>query len=183
MKKLLAVLTLLIPFSSIGALINADWLNAGDNRAVLDTTTGLEWLDMKATNSYSYNEVIERLDSTFLGWRLATEFEVNQLMNINIPESIGLSGWDQFPDTPEMYNFRTVFGKYQGYSLMRYVPENWDPASDRVFAAGVRAETGSVYLDYDSGGADSQLWRQPLRFLAHNHFAVLELELSWLPIS
>lgn len=61
-------------------LVASDWLVAGDQRATLDTASGLEWLDLNETFGLSFNEVQSQLDSTFAGWRLPTAAEVDALM-------------------------------------------------------------------------------------------------------
>lgn len=54
------------------SFIKTDWQVAGDRKAVLDSTTGIEWLNLTQTNGLSVNQVISQLDTTFKGWRLPT---------------------------------------------------------------------------------------------------------------
>lgn len=63
-----------IPLSS-ASLINADYLNTGDNLAVLDQNTGLEWLDLSLTHGMSYTAALN-FDSNY---RYATNSEVEAL--------------------------------------------------------------------------------------------------------
>ncbi|VAW50964.1 hypothetical protein MNBD_GAMMA05-2541 [hydrothermal vent metagenome] len=74
----LTVSALALSTSVNAAIISADWLAADDNLITQDTSTGLEWLDLTATSSRSYNDVSAKLGSgdEFDGWRYATEADV-----------------------------------------------------------------------------------------------------------
>lgn len=56
--------------------VNTDLTTSGDKLAVLDTKTGLEWLNLKETYNNSYSDVTSRLSSDLEGWRYPTESEV-----------------------------------------------------------------------------------------------------------
>ena len=56
--------------------VNTDVTTSGDKLAVLDTKTGLEWLNLKETYNNSYSDVTSRLLSDLEGWRYPTESEV-----------------------------------------------------------------------------------------------------------
>ena len=73
-KALLTIATLSL-FSQLASatiigLTNADYLAAGDNRAVFDSNTGLTWLDLTETINVAYNDV------SIAGYRYATNDEV-----------------------------------------------------------------------------------------------------------
>lgn len=59
--------------------VEADAFTSGDKKAVLDTATGIEWLDFDVNNAVSFNEVLASLNTTYQGWRLPTETEVKGL--------------------------------------------------------------------------------------------------------
>jgi hypothetical protein len=62
---------------SMGAnasIIDSSLFVEGDNRATLDTDTGLEWLKLSETKGFSYNEILQEIayGGEFSGWRLPT---------------------------------------------------------------------------------------------------------------
>jgi hypothetical protein len=60
-------------------IVQADAFTTGDKNAVLETSTGLLWMDFGITNGKSLVEVESELSTTYQGWRLATEAEVKHL--------------------------------------------------------------------------------------------------------
>lgn len=62
-------------------IVQADAFTAGDKNAVMETSTGLLWMDFGITNGKSLVEVESELSTTYQGWRLATESEVKHLAN------------------------------------------------------------------------------------------------------
>jgi hypothetical protein len=54
-----------------------DWKVTGDEKASLDTETGIEWLHVSETEGMGAIEVISLLDTTYAGWRLPTADEVS----------------------------------------------------------------------------------------------------------
>jgi len=61
------------------ALIEADWQNTGDNLAVLDTSSQLEWLDLSETQNLTYDSVVNDLSTTYMGWRLPSVIELTAM--------------------------------------------------------------------------------------------------------
>ncbi len=70
-------LQLALPASS--ALITRDLLAAGDELLTFDTDTGLEWLDLTATQGLSYNQAEASSFVSVDGFRHATTVEVTAL--------------------------------------------------------------------------------------------------------
>jgi hypothetical protein len=66
---------------ALAALVDQDWQSPGDAQLLLDTSTGLLWLDHTPTMDISYNDVTGALGTggTFDGFRYATEAEVLHL--------------------------------------------------------------------------------------------------------
>ncbi len=60
-------------------IVQADAFDAGDNKAALETSTGLVWMDFGVNQHQSYSEVVSLLDSDYAGWRLPTAAEVDHL--------------------------------------------------------------------------------------------------------
>ncbi len=83
LKILLKSATTLLLFTSISAkalpIVEADAFTAGDNKAVLETATGLTWLDYGVNSDKSYNTVVSELNTVYAGWRLPTQAEVVNL--------------------------------------------------------------------------------------------------------
>jgi hypothetical protein len=65
---------------TVKELVSVNYKNNSDGLATLDTSTGLEWLDLTETDNMSISQVESLLGSTFSGWRLPTSDEVTQLM-------------------------------------------------------------------------------------------------------
>lgn len=75
---------LLLSVSAVGAhavIIDHDWKTVGDANVLLDTTTGLRWLDLSVTANVSHNKVVANLvtGGFYDGFRLATQAEVLML--------------------------------------------------------------------------------------------------------
>lgn len=85
-KKTVLASVLLLSLASLSAqaaFVETDWKNTNDKLATLDTTTGLEWLDLTQTGGKSINEVKLQLDTLYAGWRMPTYAEMQTLaMNL-----------------------------------------------------------------------------------------------------
>jgi hypothetical protein len=93
-RYLLVALTLTL--SSVTQALpiqQADAFTAGDNKATLETSTGLIWLDFGLTNNQTFGTTKSLLDSTYAGWRLPTQSEVIHLWNSLFGH---LPGWFSF---------------------------------------------------------------------------------------
>lgn len=70
----------LLSQQSNAALIDMDWNNPGDAALMLDTSSGLKWLDLSVTADQSYNDVTSQLQGgAYEGFRYATHLEVLSL--------------------------------------------------------------------------------------------------------
>jgi hypothetical protein len=58
------------PFTEIG-FFKVDYLTEGDNLLTLDTSTGIEWLNLNVTSMKSVTEVLA--DPLFSNWRIPTK--------------------------------------------------------------------------------------------------------------
>lgn len=65
------------------ALVERDWLTAGDGLITYDTATGLEWLDVPATMDIPYNDVIVAINALpeFSGFVFASRQQVERFFN------------------------------------------------------------------------------------------------------
>lgn len=112
------------------ALVEADW-QTGDQRAVLDTDTGLKWLDLAVTENIQYSAVVGMLNSTLSGWRLPTITEV-QTMFANFFPTLGGTG--------------SGAGSYSSASPVYSAAQSWE----NLFSTGASYKTG--YGMFDVGG-------------------------------
>lgn len=71
---------------------HTDWKAEGDQLAVVDTDTGLEWLKIDATLGRSYNDIVASLNDEFAGWRLPTNDEVTDMFNNMLGDPYGDQG-------------------------------------------------------------------------------------------
>lgn len=83
--KLFAYLSLVAASALFTATAQAefvytDWKSTGDKQAVLDTSTGVEWLRLSNTNKKSISTVLSELDTIYAGWRLPTNAEVSAMI-------------------------------------------------------------------------------------------------------
>lgn len=82
-KSIFKLLALTAVFASAASqalpIVQADAFAAGDNKASLQSSTGLVWMDYGVNNTKSFNQVVSELSSTYSGWRVATETEIKNL--------------------------------------------------------------------------------------------------------
>lgn len=127
LKKLASTLSFIALFISSTSqalpIVEADAFAAGDNKAIYDLSSDLTWMDFGVTNGKSVNQIISELSSTYLGWRLPTDAEVNNLWGKLFSES-----WEPFyaghhyssADTALVENIMNVFGyNYQEWNWPR----------------------------------------------------------------
>lgn len=78
--KSIAVISLLLATTTHALpIVQADAFSAGDNKAVLETSTGLVWMDFGVNNHQTYTEIENSLLTTYNGWRFATLTEIDHL--------------------------------------------------------------------------------------------------------
>jgi hypothetical protein len=68
---------------------DVSFLIEGDNKAALEIDTGLIWMDFGVNTGSTYSEVVNSLSTDYVGWRLPTLEEVDNLwMGLfgNLPE-------------------------------------------------------------------------------------------------
>jgi len=94
LRTTLAIALTCVVSSASAALVKTDWKNAGDNLAVLDSTTGVEWLNFSATKGMAYDNVVQLFDAgdQFAGWRVPTVVEVRDMVNILSTRGIYATG-------------------------------------------------------------------------------------------
>ena len=77
----LGIITSFFSYQSKATLIDKDWNTINDSALLLDTTTGLQWLDLSVTANQSYNEMQTHIQQggAYGGFRYATRDEVLHL--------------------------------------------------------------------------------------------------------
>jgi MYXO-CTERM domain-containing protein len=162
-----------VSFSNFASadLVEADWQSTGDNKAVLDTNSGLTWLDLTETHFYTRTELLNVLSGAFSGWRLPTANEVSSMIAEALPSLTATTGnfQDAFGGTPlfnEAVNFADLF--------------NSNPVSGDVIHYGVFDATG--YLGFSGAYVSEGFARAFNEFpgagtsadLSFSHFLVLD---------
>lgn len=84
MRKIITKLVACLALSTAATtqalpIVQADAFSVGDNKAALETGTGLVWMDFGVNQHYSYSQVVSKLNTEYLGWRLPTQSEVINL--------------------------------------------------------------------------------------------------------
>ncbi|RDH82473.1 MAG: hypothetical protein DIZ80_09280 [endosymbiont of Galathealinum brachiosum] len=84
-----------IPTITNAEIVSIDWKTSGDNLITLDTSSGLEWLDLTATSNRSYNTINSSFgeNQEFEGWRYATYSEVGTFWDAFGGDSNHYDGW------------------------------------------------------------------------------------------
>jgi hypothetical protein len=168
LKKIALISVLAL--SSVAAnaeFIKGDWETVNDNLSVIDTETGIEWLSLTETGGMSFNQVMTQLNTTFLGWRLPSADEVNQMMvsitpNVNYSSTF-ISG--AASNNQDAYDFLDAFGVTKGgfftKSYGKYINDNKSKyGNSDLFIAGAYTYSSGrgFYLNStDSGMDDSTL--------------------------
>jgi hypothetical protein len=97
---------LLLPLAARGELVEADLVpDSGDRLLTQDTRTGLEWLDLQATDGWSIAQALASPYATDDGFRVATAPEVDGLL-----ESAGVdpAAFDPLVPTPQSVAWNSV---------------------------------------------------------------------------
>lgn len=149
-----ALLLSIFSFASQAAWVSTDWKVAGDAKASLDESTGIEWLDLTQTDYKSIQEVQGLLSTTYAGWRFPTAQEVRAMMTSIVGTLVNFTGdadgliYKQGNMLPEVTAFRVLFGhtySTSGFSFAHISVGNYVDEQGRVVQAGVR------FSGYDKG--------------------------------
>lgn len=80
--KWLAIIALMLTTATANAAFQkTDWKAPGDALVAVDSDTGLEWLNLAATDNKSVAMVRSELATVYAGWRLPTNAEVAAMMS------------------------------------------------------------------------------------------------------
>jgi hypothetical protein len=108
---LATIITLSFSSLSQAAFVPTDVYAINDQKATLDSETGLEWLDLTETFDITYNTVVSELDTTYAGWRLPSAQEVMHMMGRYLSEKYSTT----VPTTLGT-NVKIASGAYNDYS-------------------------------------------------------------------
>lgn len=118
-------------------IVEADAFTPGDNKAALETSTGLVWMDFGVNSHLSYGHVGSLLTTDFAGWRFPTVAEVDHL-------------WTSlFGTLPEWNRFDPSIGSLASFSHTDYFNSIFN-----VFGQ----ESDTTYFTLDSDGNILESW-------------------------
>lgn len=141
LKNLASALTLIASLfagaSQALPIVEADAFSPGDNKAVLETGTGLVWMDFGVNAHLSYDHVRYLLPTEFAGWRFPTIAEGDHL-------------WTSlFGDLPEWNRYSPGFGSLASLSQDVYFDSIFD-----IFGQSPDA----TFSNYDAEGNLLDTW-------------------------
>lgn len=158
MKKFLTTVLLsasLLSGAAQAELVNADWKVEGDGLAALDTSTGLEWLDVTITAGMSIFDVKSTLDN-YEGFRLATASETEALYTNYLAPTMGInSDWSLL--TEDANNFKNVFGHVQPRTGLRDTFFLYETPQNKTSFIGMTSNGGSAYMA-PVGVYEEEIW-------------------------
>lgn len=97
LKKIAKSIALIWLFSAAATqalpIVEADAFSAGDNKAVLETSTGLVWMDFGVNSHRTFSDVVSSLDTDYAGWRLPTIAEVDHLWTSLMSDLVQWNRW------------------------------------------------------------------------------------------
>lgn len=144
MKSIIVASLLLgASFSSSASFVDTDYLVEGDEKASLDTQTGLEWLKLPNTNGMSLDEIYSETSrrGSLFGWRLPSQDEVADLMSklyrveYRNNGSVFVAGRSRFEsDIAKNTKWFNVMGTNLRYS---YVYDRSKPSAYKSYSYGV----------------------------------------------
>lgn len=143
-RSMLIALSLVLPVLSYDAnasFISTDWKVAGDAKAVLDVSTGLEWLKIDNTKGLSPSQVgqsVQNENHVLYGWRFATEQEYRQM----ISNFFGRNAIDTVLTTSERAAFHNTFGLSNTNEASAWLAAG--DANGRVVQTGTRNNNTSL---------------------------------------
>ena len=145
-KAIATLSVLLFSVSANAEFIKGDYDVLGDGKVALDTSTGIEWLNITLTRSYTINTITPLLDSDFKGFRVATKEEVDQMVQNILPslftsdtyyagrDGSTSSATSIVVDEDEARNFRETFAAHgDDYAYGAFLNEN---SEDPLYNAG-----------------------------------------------
>lgn len=151
--------------------VNIDWKEAGDQRAVVDTETGIEWLKLAESYNESASGALAQTGSgqKYEGWRLATESEVlNMMLTLLDVTEEQLESASQGLVTNNVYGVRrddylddftlweNALGSYAVMNASQYIKEAYLGYGVYLSDDGNEVMSGRLYhVNDDSGGSSS----------------------------
>jgi hypothetical protein len=104
-KEMLCAMLVTLSLGANAEFVDTDWKTSGDKLAMLDTETGIEWLDLLQTAGETMNTIRPKLDvgGAYEGWRFATASEVETMAEnfFNIEVEPGVEYYEDPEPSPE----------------------------------------------------------------------------------
>lgn len=173
MKEITLALTIVLStlsFSATADFSKTDWKTTGDNAAILDSVSGLEWLSFRHTDGKSIDYVMQNLDSVYTGWRPPTTLELADMLNRVFPVTFtdGVTTVMSSMNGPEGKAFAALFGDTKDYTTDAFSRGLILDAGDVVRYAGVWYNKQAQYNNYSL----SYLAGSYTQTFAHDNYAV-----------
>lgn len=147
LKKMMTTTLLLLSVLTTqahAAFISTDWKTAGDAKATLDESTGLEWLDLTVTAGKSPAQVQALFSTTLSGWRFATENEYRAM----VTNFFGYNAIGKTPTVLDRNRWYDAFGVI-GNRVQYSESSGWIASGNlngNVVQSGFRGNGGSLQL-------------------------------------
>jgi hypothetical protein len=174
-KRLFALAAFMVAASSQALpIVQADAFTAGDNKAALETNTGLIWMDFGVNSNESYAQVNSKLNTDYLGWRLPTANEVIHLWSGLFG---AMPGWFSFPGIgfvgsvnadSEFENIFAILGSGQDAT---YITTNHQTGETETW----KARSGFGVFKFDSGNYGMASMASPYDSIHESEAMYLEL--------
>lgn len=151
-KKSILLATIIMSVFSNSAsaeFIQTDWKTTNDKLATLQTSTGLEWLDLTYTNNWSINQAYTEMSTSLQGWRLATQHEVTSLWSEILGVSLGTVRTSVgITNKPALGYLGTVFAFNYLYTSGKTIDDNGNVVD---FGSMIQAGSGAYYHLWNGG--------------------------------
>lgn len=174
-KHLMAIAALMAAASSQALpIVQADAFTAGDNKAALETETGLVWMDFGVNQHYSYAQVASKLSTDYLGWRLPTESEVIKLWTGLFAAMPGWSTYSGigFIESPSLDSeFESIFAILGSGLDATYINTNTQTNESETWTA----RSGFGVFKFDSGNYGIVSMASPYDTVHNNEALYLDL--------
>lgn len=173
MKLIIAASVLLgASFSSSASFVHTDYLVEGDQKASLDTSTGIEWLKLPNTSGMSLDEIMQATsrNGELRGWRLPSDEEVTDLMSKlyrndyrnNGPYfSVGSTRFEK--DIIQNYDWYRYMGTNHRYS---YTYDKSKPRAYKSYTYGLTVSDGDSLKRYGYYTEERYYYGSDLTFAA-----------------
>lgn len=185
MKQLITSSLLL----ALSCFANAEFIDTdiddnGNYRAVIDSSTGTQWLKLTNTNQFTFNEIFTRLEQSgdLFGYRYALESEVYSLMlniapNLTSLSNIPFTGSTLSGNNDVDDNFYAAFGSAGSPTSRVYAYGNHFIEKNGATVAavtGITTLTGDSNFTFYANHDATYLQNMDFKHQVHGHWLVFD---------